>query len=79
MTGVISTPAADHLFVVHPPSEAPLLLEDQAWAFLHTTPQLLFLSCICCDIQTPVSFLMTRVKHPDEDDWGKLKRILKYL
>jgi len=31
------------------------------------------------DIQTAVSFLTTRVKHPDEDDWGKVKRVLKYL
>ncbi len=22
---------------------------------------------------------MTRVKSPDEDDWGKLKHVLKYL
>ena len=26
-----------------------------------------------------VAFLTTRVKSPDEDDWGKLKRVLKYL
>jgi len=31
------------------------------------------------DIQTAVAFLTTRVKSPDEDDWGKLKRVLKYL
>jgi hypothetical protein len=31
------------------------------------------------DIQTPVAFLTTRVKNPDEDDWRKLKRVLKYL
>jgi hypothetical protein len=31
------------------------------------------------DIQTAVSFLTTRVKDPDEDDWGKLIRVLKYL
>ncbi len=31
------------------------------------------------DIQTAVAFLMARVKNPDEDDWGKLKRVLKYL
>jgi hypothetical protein len=24
-------------------------------------------------------FLTTRVKRPDEDDWGKLKRVLRYL
>jgi hypothetical protein len=26
-----------------------------------------------------VSYLMTHAKEPDEDDWGKIKRILKYL
>lgn len=31
------------------------------------------------DIQTTVAFLTTRVKSPGEDDWGKLKRVLKYL
>jgi hypothetical protein len=31
------------------------------------------------DIQTVVAFLTTQVKDPDEDDWGKLKRVLKYL
>jgi len=31
------------------------------------------------DIQTAVAFLTTRVKSPDEDDWEKLKRVLKYL
>ncbi len=31
------------------------------------------------DIQMAVAFLITRVKSPDEDDRGKLKRVLKYL
>ena len=31
------------------------------------------------NIQTTVAFLTTRVKNPDEDYWGKLKRVLKYL
>ncbi len=31
------------------------------------------------DIQTAVAFLTTRVKSPDEDNWGKLKRVLKFL
>ena len=29
--------------------------------------------------QTGVAFLVTRVRKPDEDDWGKLKRMLEYL
>jgi hypothetical protein len=79
ITGVTATPAADCLFVVCPEAEACQLSEDQARAFYHTTAQLLFLSCVCCDIQTPVPFLMTRVKHPDEDDWEKLKPVVTYL
>ena len=31
------------------------------------------------DIQTAVSFLTKHVQKPDEDDWGKLKRVLQYL
>jgi hypothetical protein len=42
--------------------------------------QLLFMSTRARqDIQTAVAFLTTRVKNPDENDWGKLKRVLKYL
>ncbi len=60
--------------------EAKLLPEDQALIFHHTVAQLLFLSARTRrDIQTPVAFLTTRVKSPDEDDWGKLKHVLRYL
>ena len=31
------------------------------------------------DIQIAVTFLSTRVQFPDEDDWGKLKSVIKYL
>ena len=31
------------------------------------------------DIETLVSFLTTRVKQPDKDDWGKLRHGLLYL
>ena len=69
-----ATPAADHLFNVRDDEEAKYLPEEQAIAFHHTVAQLLFLSARARrDIQTPVSFLTTRVKKPDEDDWGKLK------
>ena len=75
-----ATPAADHLFKVRDPADARLLDEARATTFHHTTAQLLFASSRARrDIQTVVSFLTTRVKHPDEDDWAKLKRCLKYL
>ena len=75
-----ATPAADHLFKIRDPEEARLLDEPRKEAFHHSTYQLLFLSSRARrDIQTPVSFLTTRVKAPDEDDWLKLRRVLKYL
>ena len=77
--GVATSPAADHLFKICPPDEARILPESQAIAFHHPTAQLLFLSRVRWDIQTAVAFLTTRVKAPDEGDWGKLKHILKYL
>jgi hypothetical protein len=44
ITGVASSPAADHLFKIRAPSDACLLPEKQATAFHHTVAQLLFLS-----------------------------------
>jgi hypothetical protein len=79
ITGVASSPAADHLFKIHPPDEARILPESQAITFHHTTAQLLYFSPVRQDIQTAVAFLATCVKTPDEDDWGKLKRLPKYL
>ena len=57
-----------------------LLPEEQERAFHHAVAQLLFL-CMRArpDIQTAVSFLTKRVRAPDEHDWNKLKRVLKYL
>ncbi len=78
ITGVSATPAADHLFKVRGNGKNPN--EEQADAFHHTVYQLLFAANRARrDIQTAVSFLTTRVQAPDEDDWGKLKRFLKYL
>jgi hypothetical protein len=75
-----TSPAAEHLFKVCYESEARFLPEEQAQDFHHVVAQLLFLSSRARrDIQTAVAFLCTRVKRPDEDDWGKLKRVLKYL
>ena len=76
----VASPAADHLFQVRPDGDAQKLPEEQAVAFHHSTAQLLFISSRCRrDIQTAVAFLTTRVKSPDEDDWGKLKRVMRYL
>ena len=75
-----TSPAADHLFNVRDPSLATPLPEEQARAFHHAAAQLLFLSVRARrDIQPATAFLTTRVRNPDEDDWGKVKRLLGYL
>jgi hypothetical protein len=74
ITTSCTSPAGDHLFIIRDASEAKFLLEEQAQAFHHTVVQLLFLcKCTQRNIQTAISFLTTRGKHPDKDDWGKLK------
>ncbi len=76
--GKAATPAGDHLFKVR--DEGRKLNEEQAGTFHHTVYQLLFAANqLWRDIQMAVSFLTTRVQAPNEDDWGKLKWILKYL
>jgi hypothetical protein len=78
--GRAATPAHDKLFVIRDKEEVRPLVEDQAFAFHHTVAQLLFMATRARqDIQATVAFLTTRVNSPDEDDWGKLKRVLKYL
>ena len=74
------SPLADWLFQVREESEAKMLPEEQAQIFHRITAQLLFMSIITRrDIKLHVDFITTQVKFLDEDDWVKLKRILKYL
>ena len=77
ITSTSTLPVADHLFVVRDEGEVKLLPEEQAQQFHHSIAQLLFF-CMRArlDFQTEISFLTKRVKNPDEDDWGKLKRVL---
>ena len=66
--------------MVHEEKYRKLLPEYQAQHFHHTVSHLLFLCMISRpDIQPLVTFLTTRVRYLDEDDWGKLKQGLKYL
>ncbi len=74
------TPAGENLFQVREEREREKLPEEQAQAFHRAVTQLLFLTArprrnIC----TVVAFLTTRVKDPDMDDWGKLRRVMQYL
>ncbi len=76
--GKSATPAGDHLFKIR--EDGRKLDDGMADAFHHTVYQLLFAANRAHrDIHTAVSFLTTRVQSPDEDDWEKLKRILKGL
>ncbi len=76
----VAMPAGERLFDIRDKKEARPLEEECAIAFHHTTAQLLFMAMRARqNIQTAVAFLTTRVKSPDMDDWGKLKRVLKYL
>ncbi len=78
ITGVCATPASDHLFKVQ--EDGRKLSKELAEVFHHTVYQLLFSANRARhDIQMAVSFLTIRVKAPDQDNWGKLVRILKYL
>jgi hypothetical protein len=80
ITGKAAMPAADHLFTIRDKKEARALKEDRALIFHHTVAQLLFMLMRARrNIQMAVAFLSMRVKSPDEDDWGKLKGVLKYL
>ena len=75
-----STPAADHLFEVRNSKKAPKLPVEQAIAFHHNIAKLFFVSNQArLDIQTCVALITIRVKEPDDDDWGKLKQIIKYI
>jgi hypothetical protein len=74
------SPAANHLFTVQDLSLEMPFSEKQARAFHHAAAQLLFLSARARqDIQPATAFLTTRVRCPDEDNWGKVKRLLGYL
>jgi hypothetical protein len=74
----VSTPAAEHLFRVNPKAEK--LNPEKAEEFHTTVAKALFLCKRARpDLQPTVPFLCTRVKAPDQDDWKKLLRMMKYL
>ena len=79
MDGKAATPAAAHLFKINTVDPKPL---DQARKdlFVHLVMQGLYLSQRGCpDIRTAISFLCSRLKCPDEDDYKKLTRLIRYL
>ena len=75
-----ATYESEYLFTIRERKERKLLLEEQAQHFHHTVAQLLFMCMLDRPYIQPINyFLTTRVRFPDKDDWGKLKRGLKYL
>jgi hypothetical protein len=80
ITGRATSPAADHLFTIRSEKDSKPLEEERAIAFHHSVAQILFTTTSSRkDIQTSVAFLTTRVGRPDEDDWQKLKRVIRYI
>jgi hypothetical protein len=78
MDGTSVTPAAANLFTVR--EDVDKLDDDRAETYHRLTAKLLYLCKRARpDFQTAVSFLTTRVTSPDEDDWKKLTRSIRYL
>jgi hypothetical protein len=74
----VNSPWTDNLFKISP--ESIDLSKAMAEQFHTTTAQGLFL----CkrgrpDISPVISFLTTRVKQPNQEDWKKLVRLMQYL
>ena len=79
MDGKAATPAATHLFKVN--TEDPKVLDkERKDLFVHLVMQGLYLSQRGRpDIRTAISFLCGRLTCPDEDDFKKLTRLIRYL
>ena len=73
-----ATPAAHHLFDIA--EDATKLSQADTDLFHHFVAKLLYLSNRAhLDIQISVSFLCTRVRGPDTNDYKNLARVLKYI
>ena len=76
--GASTSPASNYLFNVN--DNCAKLDPSTAILFHHIVAQLLYLSKRTRpDLLLAVSFLCTRVQSPDEDDWKKLGRCLRFL
>jgi hypothetical protein len=78
MKGTAVTPACSYLFQVNP--DGVKLSQEKKNQFVHMVMQLLYLSQRGRpDIRTAIAFLCGRLRHPDQDDYNKLGRVIKYL
>ena len=74
----IKTSAGNHFLKVD--NTCAKLCERENIIFHRLVAKLLFLSKSGQpDIQPKIVFLTTRVRNPDEDDWKKLQRVIRYL
>ena len=70
--------AAKHLFTTRP--DAPKISPQEQEIFHHLTMQLMYLSQRGRpDIQTAAASLSSRVANPNQDDYMKLGKVIKYL
>ena len=78
VTKIAKTPAAEHLFKVR--DDVENVSEEKSQRFHNIVAKGLFLCKRArIDLQTTIAFLSTRVKEPDQDDWKKLTRMMRYL
>ena len=79
MDGKVATPAAAHLFKVNT-DDPKLLTKEKKEMFVHLVMQGLYLSQRGRpEIRMAISFLCSRLNCPDEDDYKKLTRLIRYL
>ena len=72
------TPASRNLFVVN--NDLPFLETERAEIFHHVVAKLLYVAKRArVDIQLAIAFLCTRVSKSTQEDWEKLRRVLKYI
>ena len=78
MKGESVTPAVHYLFDIA--EDVTKLSQPDADIFHHFLAQLIYISKRARpDIQISVSFLCTRLRGPDTDDYKKLSRLMKYI
>jgi hypothetical protein len=78
MRGTAPTPASNNLFNID--DDSPALNEKESDFFHRTTARLLFAAKRARpDLQVAVAYLCTRVKSPNQSDYRKLTRVIKYL
>jgi hypothetical protein len=78
----VETPAYSFLFTIRDKDSQKQrpLPEDRTQTFHQMVAHLLFLVARSRrDCKNVISFLTARMKDPDKDGWGKLRRFLRYL